>query len=590
MTQNHRRGKSLDDKSIWGDAPKVIDKDRFYAMARFLNKAKQHPFWTVHIPLDDSRSANEPNYEQSLTPEISQLHELELMQKPEQTQGLQQIDDPQWTHEPEDNEGSKSPHGQFLDQLALIFARAKLASSAEFTLYLNKNNLPKIDTCAGEARDNVTATALMEPTVSDHVACPNVMQVFIAKNSGPQRFDDLDDRKFASKLEEWYNHLNVRNLPPDPTTIMWKRLLSFWRWRHRYYVLKIKAAWDELQRSSLFLSGSLVDLGPSPELDYIALQDDCEHIQKLISWLEAETLEHILSRDSALNRFVYRVCWEDRNAWSTFKIDRNQEAPEGLSNKQWGRIKTLLKIVTNFKLLKTLKLFWKACISLSRAYPKYKIAMKFLPKYRIDQIDNEPFLRYMEQCSIDHPESKKDLDKIKGGVDKRYFDRLFHCELQVLRLHGTVALDSVDGLTRVSEDGVWKLLRYVGCSKLSCFFCWEVLRSCGFYTRNTHGKLCANCAFPLQNLPEGSTQKVVNCLARLNSEMEVVCAKVFREGLHSRRDRGKPDTAPASRASSLSRHSVWGSPKSSSTFGSPRLQELPESEEELDDSFDSNHW
>lgn len=58
----------------------------------------------------------------------------------------------------------------------------------------------------------------------------------------------------------------------------------------------------------------------------------------------------------------------------------------------------------------------------------------------------------------------------------------FHCELQILNL-----------LTLIhSERGYY----FIGCSKLSCESCWQILRHDEqFITRGSHYKISANCAF-----------------------------------------------------------------------------------------------
>lgn len=68
-----------------------------------------------------------------------------------------------------------------------------------------------------------------------------------------------------------------------------------------------------------------------------------------------------------------------------------------------------------------------------------------------------------------------------------------HCELQIHMLFHQILKANKDRL--YAHD-------FIGCSKLSCYMCWQVLRHAQFKTRGTHGHLHAYWAFPFpRDLP-----------------------------------------------------------------------------------------
>ena len=89
----------------------------------------------------------------------------------------------------------------------------------------------------------------------------------------------------------------------------------------------------------------------------------------------------------------------------------------------------------------------------------------------------------------------KELKSAYRLVTSRGLKRTFHCELQLLE----IPRDERYHLPLATEPGKERkesIYQYLACSKRSYFLCWSILRKLQYSTRNTHGKLRVNCAFP----------------------------------------------------------------------------------------------
>jgi hypothetical protein len=76
--------------------------------------------------------------------------------------------------------------------------------------------------------------------------------------------------------------------------------------------------------------------------------------------------------------------------------------------------------------------------------------------------------------------------------------KYLHCELQILMLLHQAAKKPKKKL---------RAYKFIGCSKLSCYMCWEVLKTREYKTRGTHGHIHKFWAFPFpRDLPGVSDQ------------------------------------------------------------------------------------
>jgi hypothetical protein len=237
-----------------------------------------------------------------------------------------------WTKQLVDDEKSESVRGLFLDQIALLFARAKKIKS---------NSYPQ-DPCPSEAKDNVTATAWGKHYVQNE---QQYAPIYIAKNNGPQHFDDRSDVQFAAELETWYDKLAPDSLPDDAfQDPMWISMQDFWLRRHRFYTDEIRTVhrrWRLTHKIELgkdqptpeFLRGLYevndcefkrpipkMIIGESGEAyrkraefpDIQAFQDDWDHVGVLLDLLYKH--RESIQDDDVLNSYVKQIC-SDQVIW-----------------------------------------------------------------------------------------------------------------------------------------------------------------------------------------------------------------------------------------------------------------------------------
>ncbi|KAH7020497.1 hypothetical protein EDB80DRAFT_821527, partial [Ilyonectria destructans] len=413
--------------------------------------------------------------------------------------------------QPQHHEQSKTPEGQLLDQVALLFARAKNLKRGEGR-----------DNCAASTAVNVTATSMIKD------AEEKTLTVFIAKNGGPQEFDGVGDEDFATNLEEWHNGLGATGLPANPRQDeMWETLQEFWYRRHRYYIYEIQQ-----QSSRWTKDAGCIDLqGDNPHAGIMkALHDnprprqqferDLAHVQKLLGWVaEAEEGGSVLNDQRVRNAFVNRICFEDDETWGSLILNWSMIQGSSASDLVSENLEHFCRTVKYFKLLKTCLAVWR-CFS---SFPGWNISFEFLPKPPRDKISKHELAKQVRELFKDNssninPKIKDAMVRLKGRFNRTHIHRSLHAEIQLLQ-------DHIQPKTQVSEHDTRNLHPYFGCSKLACFFCWEVTRSLGFSMRNTHGKVFPGCAFPLQSGPDNAGPRVASCLTDAYSRID---AKIWK--------------------------------------------------------------
>ncbi|KAH8601054.1 hypothetical protein B0O99DRAFT_681907 [Bisporella sp. PMI_857] len=369
--------------------------------------------------------------------------------------------------------------------------------------------------------------------------------IYIAKNDGPQSFSDTKDQEFANILETWYNSLDEDNLPNPREDGLWREMQNFWFWRHQYYVFEIMKDSEafssfspqmpiqvpihqqKLIREQMPVQVSdSISTNPMQSLsDNVFTQEpfaaDYSHVKKLYGKLTdiSKGKEMPVHKNSSvLDEFIDYICFEDTDSWGEAKyypklrMTPDDNAPE-------NRMELLRKLIKHFKLLKTVLAVWLAFLNFHSEHPKFKISFKFLPKPRIGiSVSAQELGRFLNDwsCRVKLPALRNALEVTRNGIYNRTFHTKFHCELQLLWLYGKVSFDSEKGKTKVSEGFTWNIFPYIGCSKLSCYMCWKILQELGFSTRNTHGKIRAGCAFPLQLEPGDSGEKVKEVLQHIS--------------------------------------------------------------------------
>jgi hypothetical protein len=236
------------------------------------------------------------------------------------------------------------------------------------------------------------------------------------------------------------------------------------------------------------------------------------------------------------------------------RVDKEYRRPN--NKEEMERQDRFRRLVKCFKLLRTIRSVWKAFAEFASEHPNLKISFKFLPKPpTMDKVKSQPLERRLikwlrlelelldekslqrtdnelvkiakamsikEKATREANNSRKVftlVEKLSMALDhlRNFGPRAFHCELQLLQIpyFHTKAQDE----PKVASNEYQFLEAYFGCSKLSCYTCWEILKAVGHTTRNTHGKLRYNCAFPLMNTSDLTKSEVLACLGKMTKRL-----------------------------------------------------------------------
>lgn len=385
---------------------------------------------------------------------------------------------------------------ELLDQLALLFSRAKRINTEKGVIVRDDH------ACPSSTGQNVTATAMgAHHLVPEGPKRRFYQSIYIAKNDGPQYFDNISDEEFGDKLASWYNLLDSNDLQQMPRKDpMWRAMQDFWFHRHRYYIHEILATRKRWKTLGMDLGATnpphaFTTAIVSQDKGLQLFQDDWTHVSKLIEWLDQTTASStILDDKNVLSSYLDNLCFNDDEEWKLSYRKRRTTVDVSEMDVLEDEFRRVIK---HFKMLKTVLTVWNAIISL-RKDPQQSLfstslKLVFLPRQDVVPISSRE-LQAIVQNWEKQAEDVKVKQKLKQAREHlirtgQQIFRNIHCELQLLQMHGENPQSAWDGSSIGS---------YLGCSKLSCFLCWELLRSQGYTTKNTHGKLHYGCAFPLQ--------------------------------------------------------------------------------------------
>lgn len=294
--------------------------------------------------------------------------------------------------------------------------------------------------------------------------------MYIAKNNGPRD----EDAEFAERLQNWLNLPEDEESVPNENNEFWKALLSFWKGRTDFYSTKAPS-WANIESHKDIIEQHFQDTNETFDSDKFNQEwNDAAELLPLIStnaWLKylkfwkrptrqfySSTTPHgcpVWVREYCTCIFHLEMLAMPRSMWNAMVEFR--ELNEGLNAKHSVKI----------TLVKQLEL------------PKDKLVLDK------DAIAN--VLKDMEKNEeIDTREVQKQLTESTASTV------YLHCELQMLLL-----------FCELGKKANLEVHTFIGCSKLSCHMCWEVLKNCMYRTRGTHRKISANWSFLLPFSLEG---------------------------------------------------------------------------------------
>jgi hypothetical protein len=405
---------------------------------------------------------------------------------------------------------SRTPKGQFLDQIALFFAREK--------------NLPG---GSGEGRDKSESGTEQNVTAATLETDPRNRSIVIhlAKNGGPQHFGESHDEEFASVLATWYNELDVNSSSPlAQRDGMWEKMQESWFRRHRFYIDQIH---EECFRHSMPSNNperrntpptSLMDVVRRDHGLAMQFQEDWAHVNKLLLWLaEAGGPRKIVNDSTLRNAFVDRICFEDNERWGqlNYRLRVRELDPEMAT---WSFFRFFPRVINYFKLLKTCLATWNMFVWMKSLFGDWQLSFNFLPRPEIDIIPGEQMQLAVHSMQFLGEAIEAKAEKLELSFGARNFRRYIHCELQLVQHLEGVALQPETGKFLPTHGGR-TVFPYIGCSKLACFFCWELTSAKGFSMRNTHGRIISGCGFPVHVRTDAS-DPVVDRMNEMSARME----------------------------------------------------------------------
>ena len=326
--------------------------------------------------------------------------------------------------------------------------------------------------------------------------------IYIAKNAGPLELEDLvtedaaKDEELTKLLEAWFNRPSSKSDPKDDHEFE-SRLRSFWKLRLAYYQRQLDAKRASLQRRisadrSLLRKSFLEFAGFSFEIGKGTKKIDPKILDIDLKYALGEELS---DDEKAVVGSIcpqYRVVCED---WRTDRYNVTLKNLVPLADEFRVFLKHA-RLVATIDI--TMDIFRNFRRRLRQSGTRVRLNGPGNPGlFATDPHDIQsvvqrwtPDLKFVQEKSNDvmgeiEAIYTKAFNKAKQGAIDRLAQGLqprdFHCELQLMDKF-------------LDDDDVYS---YIGCSKRSCWHCWEILAGTRFITQSTHRTVHWACAFPL---------------------------------------------------------------------------------------------
>lgn len=310
--------------------------------------------------------------------------------------------------------------------------------------------------------ENVTATGLTRDTKAK---CWNV---YIAKNNGPRD----GDAEFAERLQTWLNLQEGEELVLDEKNECWKALLNFWNRRIDFYRTKAPS-WTKIDTHKEEIRQHFQRTGDFKVETFDYDWDDVAELLPKIS-------------DDAWSE--YYSFWK-RPAMQVYSSTTLPECP----------VRDYCRCIFSLEMLGIPKAIWKAMLDFRDVKAKIPVKITLVQKLELQ----DPQLSKGDIAKVLKDIEKNKKIKTQGAQKELETSRAskfyLHCEMQMLLL-----------FYQLRNNANPKIHRFIGCSKLSCHMCWQVLKYCKYKTRGTHAKISANWSFQIPSSLEGNVKTFTN--------------------------------------------------------------------------------
>jgi hypothetical protein len=395
--------------------------------------------------------------------------------------------------------GPKTPKKtrDFLDRLADCFARSKLQ----------------------DARDHVSATALVRNDELKEIT------LYIAKNQSMKGtpplvpLEDLgkienENIVFADELVRWFNDLARQQEDDDEKSNIFKKMCSFTWSRLEHYIARIGESETADLDSVVALTNMNSDLQDGWEVAKFLI-NECKLYQDAKSDLLGSSDQSLC----LLANYAHLAGQIRKYPHFRTLTDKVETSPPE------SRLKRLAQTLKWINYLGRLHAAYVSFSEFCRSPEQEGYTFKhcLLPS----QEDAWPGNIYMQTIRSWTGEldlaNKRDVRKMVDGkqvfVDgtvETYMSEVIRSSGNTARVHCEMQL-----LMYFSQPNVGKCLDYFGCSKKSCWLCWEMMaQNSQFSMKDTHRKLYPRWAFPFYYSPSQPT--VADALRRAYNNMLVL--------------------------------------------------------------------
>ena len=325
--------------------------------------------------------------------------------------------------------------------------------------------------------------------------------ICIAKNAGPLELEELvtedaaKDEESTKLLEAWFNRPSSKTDPKHNHEFE-SRLRSFWKLRLAYCQRQLDAKRASLQkrisadRSLLrkyFVEHAFaVDMAEGPEtMDPKILDIDLKYALG----------EELSDDEKAVVGSIYPQYREVCEDWKTNRYNATLKDLVPLADEFRVLLKharLLATIDTTMDIFRTFRRRLRQSGARVRLNGPGNPGLFATDPHDIQSVMQRwtPDLKFVQEWLNDdtgeiEASHTKAFEKAKQGAINRLAQgpqpRNFHCELQLMDKF-------------LDDDDVYS---YIGCSKRSCWHCWEILAGTRFITQGTHRTVHWACAFPL---------------------------------------------------------------------------------------------
>ncbi|CAO2648687.1 Nn.00g079540.m01.CDS01 [Neocucurbitaria sp. VM-36] len=335
-----------------------------------------------------------------------------------------------------------------LDAIALLFARHK----------------PK------EKNNSISIQQLNRHHTSQHMSAAatrklnkrNEYTIYIAKNAGSLELEELADDKaarddeLATFLEKWFNKPGY----PEHDKEFSSRLKTFWTLRLRHYQRSIDQTRDSLPKRLATKQDRL-------RVPHTSDKDEFDLDFKYA--LDEESTAGDMNNVGLQYPKYLQVCHARK--------EKAAESYKGI----YALADEFRTFIKHTRLLNSIDTMMDIFRGFRRRLRKDGARVKMEgPGHPGTFTANPKAIQDVMQTWVLKPEDGRQLaiDRLQGLGPQ---SRDFHCELQLM--------------DRFPDD--LEIYSYIGCSKRSCWFCWEILLGTRFMTQGTHRTVHWLCAYPL---------------------------------------------------------------------------------------------